>query len=154
ARVVLIDTGLGPGAGGSLMGSLKLANVAPEQVTDVLVTHPHFDHIGGLVDASGASAFPKAKIHMSAPDWAWLKGQSDQAALVKAITPQVDAFAPGARMTPSIVSVPIKGHTPGHEGYRVSSGPARLLDIGDMAHSSIISLAKPGWTMGFDGDAD
>jgi glyoxylase-like metal-dependent hydrolase (beta-lactamase superfamily II) len=74
--------------------------------------------------------------------------------LVKAIAPQVDAFKPGARVTPSIVSVPIEGHTPGHEGYRVTSGSAHLLDIGDAAHSSILSLAKPDWTNGFDGKPD
>lgn len=153
-KVVLIDTGLGPGVGGSLMSSLKLADVTPAQVTDVLITHPHFDHVGGLVTAGGQSAFPNAKIRLSKPDWEWLKGQADQAALVKAITPQVDAFEPGARMTPSIVSVPMQGHTPGHEGYRITSGSAHLLDIGDTAHSSIISLAQPGWTMGFDGDSD
>lgn len=154
AQVVLIDTGLGPGAGGVLMDSLKLAGVTADQVTDVLITHPHFDHIGGLVGKDGQPAFPHAKIHLSAPDWKWLQGQAEQAALVKTITPQVDAFEPGARMTPSIVSVPMQGHTPGHEGYRVTSGAAHLLDIGDTAHSAIISLARPDWTNGFDGDAD
>jgi glyoxylase-like metal-dependent hydrolase (beta-lactamase superfamily II) len=154
ARVVLIDTGLGPVTGSVLMSSLKLAHVTPGQVTDVLVTHAHFDHVGGLVTADGRSAFPNAKIRISSPDWEWLKGQADQAALVKAVSPQVDAFEPGARVTPSIVSVPIKGHTPGHVGYEVSSGSARLLDIGDTAHSAILSLARPGWTNGFDGDAE
>jgi glyoxylase-like metal-dependent hydrolase (beta-lactamase superfamily II) len=154
AHVVLIDTGLGPATGGVLMSSLRLADVTPAQVTDILITHPHFDHIGGLATAGGQSAFPNAKIHLSLPDWAWLKGQADQAALVKAISPQVDAFEPGARVTPSIVSVSIKGHTPGHVGYRVTSGAAHLLDIGDTAHSSIISLARPDWTNGFDGDAE
>ncbi len=37
--------------------------------------------------------------------------------------------------------------------HEIKSGKARLLDIGDTAHSSIISLMKPDWTMGFDGDA-
>lgn len=64
----------------------------------------------------------------------------------------VEAFEPGAAVTPSITSVSIKGHTAGHVGYRIVSGSDRLLDIGDAAHSSIVSLAKPDWTMGFDAD--
>jgi len=153
SRVVLIDTGLGPKAGGALIASLKLAGVTPVQVTDVLITHPHGDHIGGLLDASGQPAFPKAKVRMSSADWAWLQSQSGMADLTKAIAPQVAAFEPGATVTPSITAVAIKGHTPGHVGYQIVSGKDRLLDIGDTAHSSIISLAKPDWTMGFDGDA-
>jgi glyoxylase-like metal-dependent hydrolase (beta-lactamase superfamily II) len=152
-RVVLIDTGLGSKAGGALIASLKLAGVTPDQVTDVLITHPHGDHIGGLLDASGQPAFPKAKVRMSSADWAYLQGQSGMADMTKAIAPQVAAFEPGATVTPSITAVAIKGHTPGHVGYQIVSGKDRLLDIGDTAHSSIISLAKPDWTMGFDGDA-
>lgn len=153
SRIVVIDTGLGPKAGGVLIASLKLAGIAPDQVTDVLITHPHGDHIGGLLDASGQPAFPKAKVRMSSADWAYLQSQSGMADLVKAIAPQVSAFEPGAQVTPSITAVAIPGHTPGHVGYQIVSGKAHLLDIGDTAHSSIISLAKPHWTMGFDGDA-
>lgn len=152
-RVVLIDTGFGPKMGGALMASLKLAGVTPDQITDVLVTHPHGDHIGGLLDASGQPAFPKAKVRMSSADWTYLQSQTGMADMTKAIAPQVVAFEPGAQVTPSITAVAIKGHTPGHVGYQIASGKARLLDIGDTAHSSIISLAKPDWTMGFDGDA-
>ena len=153
ARVVLIDTGLGPKAGGVLITSLKQAGLTPDQITDVLITHPHGDHIGGLLDASGQPAFPKAKVRMSSADWTYLQSQPGMADMTKAIAPQVVAFEPGAQVTPSITAVAIKGHTPGHVGYQIASGKAHLLDIGDTAHSSIVSLAKPDWTMGFDGDA-
>lgn len=152
-HVVLIDTGLGAKAGGVLLNSLRLAGVSPADVTDVLITHPHPDHIGGLLTADGLSAFAKAKIRFSGADWTWLQGQADMAALVKTIGPQVETFQPGERMTPSITSVSIKGHTPGHVGYQIGSGSNRLLDIGDAAHSYIISLSKPDWTFGFDSDA-
>jgi glyoxylase-like metal-dependent hydrolase (beta-lactamase superfamily II) len=152
-RIALIDTGLGPKAGGALVASLKLAGVNPDQITDVLITHPHGDHLGGLLDASGQPAFPKAKVRMSSADWAYLQAQTGMADMTKAIAPQVVTFEPGANVTPSITAVAIPGHTPGHVGYQIVSGKDRLLDIGDTAHSSIISLAKPDWTMGFDGDA-
>src|SRR6185369_9100060 len=113
----------------------------------------HPDHIGGLV-IKGALAFPNATIRMTAAEWTWLQGMTDQADLVKLITPKVATFAPGAEVVPGITSVEIKGHTPGHSGYEITSGKDHLLDIGDAAHSSIISLAKPAWHMGFDSDQD
>ena len=151
-HIVLIDTGNGAKAGGVLQDSLAKTGIAADVVTDVLITHAHPDHIGGLVTADGALAFPHATIRMSAPEWASLQSQTDNAALVKVIAPQVKTFALGAAVLPGIRSVDIKGHTPGHSGYEISSGKARLLDIGDTAHSSIVSLTEPDWTMGFDGD--
>lgn len=152
AHVVLVDTGLGPKENGALILSLKLAGVAPTDVTDVLITHPHPDHIGGLLTADGQSAFPKAKIRFSIPDWQNLAQSAGQAVLVRAITSQVETFAPGTSVTPSITSVSLPGHSPGHVGYRISSAGASLLDVGDVVHSSVISLAHPEWMMGFDQD--
>ena len=152
AHLVLIDTGLGPKVGGVLLDSLKLADATAAQVTDVLITHPHPDHIGGLLTKAGESAFPHAKIWFSSVDWAALQTQSGMAEFIKVIGPQVEPFDAGAKVTPSITSVPLKGHTPGHVGYEVVSGGSRLLDIGDAAHSAILSLQKPEWTMGFDSE--
>jgi len=150
-HVVLIDTGLGPAAHGVLAASLALAHVAPSEVTDVLITHSHFDHVGGLLTATGGSAFPKAVIRMASKEWAYLQS-GDNKALVAAIAPQVKTFEPGEAILPGITPIAIEGHTPGHVGYEIVSRGHHLLDIGDAAHSSIISLAKPDWEMGFDGD--
>jgi glyoxylase-like metal-dependent hydrolase (beta-lactamase superfamily II) len=148
-QVILIDTGVG----GALQGSLKLAHVKPETVTDILITHAHGDHVGGLVK-NGQLAFLNAKIRMSAAEWPWLQGQEKMADLVKVIADHVETFEPGAEVVPGITAIEIKGHTPGHVGYEIVSGNSRLLDFGDTAHSSIISLAKPTWHIGFDNDED
>ncbi len=146
-HVVLIDTGVG----GALQQSLALAGVKPEAITDILITHAHGDHVGGIAPG-GTLAFPNATVHMSAAEWTSVQGDAEQAALVKAIGAHIKTFAPGAEVVPGITSVSIKGHTPGHVGYEIRSGKDRLLDIGDTAHSSIVSLAKPQWLMGYDGD--
>lgn len=156
-RVVLIDAGAGGqmGTEGKLIASLRAAGVEPGQVTDVLISHAHGDHVGGLVGADGGLTFPNAVIRMSEPEWAFARAGAAEAgagALLAAITPRVESFAPGAQVTPSIKAVPLAGHTPGHSGYEIVSGGDRLLYIGDAMHSSIISVQRPEWRNGWDSD--
>jgi glyoxylase-like metal-dependent hydrolase (beta-lactamase superfamily II) len=150
--VILIDAGLGPTVPGALAGSLSLAGIAPEQVTAVLITHVHSDHVGGLITEKGRPAFKNAVIKISKPDWHWLQTQPAMAALSGAIASQVKTFEPGDDVAAGIKSVRIPGHTPGHVGYMISSQGQTLLDVGDTVHSSIVSLAKPDWAMGYDTD--
>ena len=151
-HVVLLDTGLGPKAHGVLLQSLKKAGLSAGDITDVLITHVHGDHVGGLATAAGTQAFPKAKVRMASAEWTFMQGQSDNAALVKTISAQVQTFEPGTMVVPGITAIAIKGHTPGHMGYEIVDGSDRTLDIGDAAHSSIVSLVRPDWAMGFDTD--
>jgi glyoxylase-like metal-dependent hydrolase (beta-lactamase superfamily II) len=120
--------------------------------------------VGGLVNAQGALAFPNATIHLSKPEWAYLSGMkpdaaksvgiAQYAALIAAIKPKIDAFAPGSELVPGLVkAVEITGHTPGHSGYSITSGESSLLYVGDSMHHSVVSVRKPDWTCGFDGDA-
>ena len=165
-RVMLFDTGAGSNFGptaGRLPQSLQEAGVDAQSVTDIFISHVHGDHVGGIVNPEGAPAFPNAKIHISKPEWKFFSAlKAEQAAkmgvqnfdaLLAAMKPKVDAFTPGAELVPGLVkAVEIKGHTPGHSGYQITSGADSLLYIGDAMHSSIISVQKPDWPMSFDGD--
>jgi glyoxylase-like metal-dependent hydrolase (beta-lactamase superfamily II) len=146
-QLVLIDTGVG----GALQASLQQAGYKPDAVTDVLITHGHPDHVGGLLKGTDL-AFPNAKIRLSAVEWKSMQGNAKLADLVKAVSAHVETFKAGDRVVPGIKSVALRGHTGGHVGYRIISQKKKLFDIGDTAHSSIISLAKPGWDIAFDGD--
>jgi len=158
--VMLFDTGVGSKGGengGRLPASMAAAGVDPASVTDIFISHTHGDHVGGLLKADGALAFPNARVHMSAPEWAWLQDQAKQsetaAALVKAIAPKVASFAPGAEILPGLVkAVEIRGHTPGHSGYRITSGDSSLLYAGDAMHHYVVSVREPDWPIQFDGD--
>lgn len=153
-RTVLIDTGAGGqmGTEGKLQASLRTAGVAPAQVTDILISHAHGDHVGGLV-ANGALVFPNAAIRMSIPEWTAMQSDAELADLVRVITPKVQAFAPGSVVAPNITAVSLDGHTPGHSGYEIAQGGGRLLYIGDALHSSILSVQRPDWRNNWDADS-
>ena len=156
-RVVLIDIGAGGrmDTEGRLMASLRAAGVEPGQVTDVLISHAHGDHIGGLVGADGALSFPNATIRMTEAEWTFARSGealSEAGPLLAAITPKVETFRPGAQVTPSIKAVALAGHTSGHTGYEIVSGADRLLYIGDAMHSSVISVQGPELVNGWDSD--
>jgi len=165
-KVLLFDTGaannFGPG-NGMLPASLAEAGIDPASVTDIFISHVHGDHVGGLVDAQGALAFPNAAIHIQKAEWKFLTtmkpdlakmlglGTRDQ--LVAAMKPKVDAFAPGAELVKGVVkAVDVKGHTPGHSAYRITSGADSILYVGDSMHHSVISVEKADWPMAFDAD--
>ena len=154
-KVVLIDTGAGGamGTANKLPASLAAAGVQPAQVTDILISHGHGDHMGGLV-ANGALVYPNAAIRMSAAEWTAVQADPELAALIPVITPKVQTFEPGEQVTPSITAVALQGHTPGHTGYEIVSGDDRLLYFGDALHSSVISVERPDFVNGWDKDSD
>ncbi len=155
-KVLLFDTGAGKLFGpsvGHVSAAFTEAGIDPATVTDIFISHSHGDHVGGLTNDTGALAYPNATIHISAPEWKHMSTDEQYKTLVALIKPKVDAFAPGAELIPGVVkAVEIKGHTPGHSGYKISSGQESLLYVGDSMHHSVISVQKPDWTIAFDGD--
>src|SRR5262245_6641134 len=74
SKLVLIDTGYGPGLGptvGLLPQSLAAAGIDPKTVDIVLISHQHGDHINGLKNPDGSLAFPNAEIKVPSVDWTY-----------------------------------------------------------------------------------
>lgn len=151
-RLTLIDAGYGSKGRSVLKNSLGLVHVSPLEITDVLITHAHPDHVGGLIDSAGKSVFSRATIHLSAREWRFMQRQPETRDIAAAVRAQVRTFVPGKMIVPGIGSKSLYGHTPGHVMYEIVSGADRLLDIGDAAHSSVVSLARPDWAIAWDSD--
>jgi glyoxylase-like metal-dependent hydrolase (beta-lactamase superfamily II) len=171
ARLVLIDTGggalLGPTLG-KLLTNLRAAGYQPEQVDDVLLTHLHPDHVGGLM-ANGAMAFPNATIHADKRDSDYWLSQAnlDKApadakgyfqGAIASLEPYVAAgkyqpFEHDGEVVPGVRSIASYGHTVGHTSYLIESEGQQLIVVGDLIHVASVQLNHPEVTIAFDSNA-
>lgn len=167
---VLVDTGsgdmFGHGFGGKLLESLALAGVRPDQITDILLTHMHDDHMGGLVH-DGQIVFPNATVHVSKIDLDFFLDRKNAAKAhydisyfdqaEKAITPYLDAgkvqtFETHTEVLPGVLASVHPGHTPGSAFYTLQSQGQSIMFVGDLVHMLAVQLPDPGVTIVYDVD--
>lgn len=163
--VTLVDTGSGELDGpecGKAEHALSRAGFTREQVSHVLLTHIHSDHIGGLFDGDSAR-YPNAVVHVPRGDLAfyaddpagvpeWKRGSVANLGRLRWLYDgRVRSFDPGA-VLPGIEAIALQGHTPGHSGFLLRDGNATLLMWGDVVHVEDLQLADPA--VGFTYDVD
>lgn len=171
SKLVLVDTGaaglFGPTLG-KLLANLKAAGYQPEQIDDVLITHLHTDHVGGLT-AGEQRAFPNAVVHMAKPEADfWLNADNMKKApadaqpmfqhAMSATAPYTSAnklktFEGDTELVPGIKALTTFGHTPGHTVYAVESKGQKLVLWGDLMHVAAVQFAEPSVTILFDSDS-
>jgi glyoxylase-like metal-dependent hydrolase (beta-lactamase superfamily II) len=160
-RVVIIDAGAGRidnGVyhGGQFLESLAALGVAPEDVTDVVFTHLHFDHVGWATQR-GTVVFPRATFRCHVADWDhFVAGPNPEAGSVRKLTPladRLDPFADDAPIAPGITVRHAPGHTPGSAVVVVADGTERALLLGDVVHCPV-ELMEDDWEAVVDVDPD
>ncbi len=169
-ETVIIDTGLGrnfAGYGPELsvqVGKLGLAlahaNLSTPDISIVILTHLHQDHVRGAL-WSGALTFPHAKHIVHTTEVAfWRNGlerpeNADHAAVVASALAlfdrQLRAVPYECEVVPGIRTIAASGHTPGHMGILVHSDGHQLLCVGDMFYDSL-QLRRPDWWTRYDLD--
>ena len=165
-KTILIDAGIGQAGKSQLMENLKKIGITPEQIDSILLTHMHFDHVGGLI-WNDQPAFPKAEILVSAQEKDfWFSDEAmksnpekkDNFELArKAINLYGDnarIFVYGDEVAPGLTAMDASGHTPGHTAFMLDSAGSSMLFWGDTMHGAALQFADPRICPDFDMDKE
>ncbi|AHE54266.1 MBL fold metallo-hydrolase [Sphingomonas sanxanigenens] len=173
-QTILVDAGLGgqfPGfpRAGQFPHRLEAAGIDLGSVTDVVITHMHMDHVGGLlVDAVKSRLRPDLRVHVCATEvdfWATpdfshtampspvppvLRKTAQQ--FVEAYRDRIQTFEQDFDVAPGVTVSRTGGHTPGHSVVRLASGGERLTFAGDAIFP--VGFDHPDWFNGFEHDPE
>ena len=173
-QVILVDAGLGgqfPGfpRAGQFPKRLEAAGIPLSSVTDIVITHMHMDHIGGLlVDEVKRKLRADVRIHVAAievdfwtsPDFTYTDMPAPVPDVLRATAQQFMAlykdnlhtFDDEQAVAPGVVAKLTGGHTPGHSVVYVNSGGERLTFAGDALFP--VAFEHPDWHNGFEHDPE
>ena len=170
-RVILFDVGSGPDfmpSAGKLQEAFDAIGLSTDEVTHVVFTHGHPDHLWGLLDDFGDPLFYDADYMMGAGELDyWMAddtvhtiGEERQSMAVGAkrrleiIADQITTFEDGAEILPGILAHATQGHTPGHMSFELRSGSDSVMVLGDAIGNHHVGFEKPGWVSGSDQDGE
>ncbi|MFP4527143.1 MAG: MBL fold metallo-hydrolase [Candidatus Kapaibacterium sp.] len=171
-RIMLVDTGNGNKMSdkfasiykinkekSSIESALRPFGVAPEDVTDVLLTHLHFDHAGGATvirNSEAVPTFPNAKYYVQKDQLRWAESptEKDRASYIEQDfrplieSGRLETIDGEGELFPGISVVPVFGHTKAMQVVKIDDGDNRLLYCADVCPTSA-HLHIP-FVMGYD----
>jgi glyoxylase-like metal-dependent hydrolase (beta-lactamase superfamily II) len=143
----------------SLDRDLVRAGCTREEITDVVLTHLHFDHTGGTTRIEGGErvlSFPRATYHLQRRNWKWAHHPSDKDAGsfraenfdLLATSGRLHLLEGQVELLPGIELFVSEGHTVGLQLVRVSDGDQTLVFCGDLIPT--VSHLRSSWVMAYD----
>ena len=159
-RTTLVDLGLGPKKylgidGGRFVESLAALGVVPGDVTDVVFTHLHFDHVGWAASDEGKAVFPNATYRCHPADWEhfMVEHPGRETELLQPVADRFEMWSGDGRLMPGLDTLSAPGHTPGSTVLVISSGASRAMLLGDVVHCPV-ELIDDEWAGMWDVDPE
>lgn len=174
-RVILIDTGIGDyhpdkfnsmfdiqGEQNPLSNALETIGIYPADVTDIIISHLHFDHVGGLgieVGAQQTPIFPHATLHLHKDHFAYAQSPTDRdrgSFHLETFMPLIEHYrdnnliewlegSQGAIFKDNSLHFKTsKGHTP----FMIHPYDDKFIYMADIVPTS--NHIKDAWVMGYD----
>ncbi|MAU53494.1 MAG: MBL fold metallo-hydrolase [Roseovarius sp.] len=170
-RKVLFDAGSGAGfmpSAGKLAEALDAVGVGAAEITHVIFTHAHPDHLWGVLDEFDDPVFANASYMIGQAEWNYWTdpatvesiGEARAAFAVGAarrlaeIEDRLEFITGGQEVLPGILAHDSTGHTPGHMAFEIRQGSEAVMVVGDAIGNGHLALARPDWPSGADQDPE
>jgi glyoxylase-like metal-dependent hydrolase (beta-lactamase superfamily II) len=169
-KMIMVDSGSGVGQwqanATNLPANMKAAGIDKSQISTILVSHFHPDHVWGLMEkGTNAAVFPNAELIVNGAEYKWWTDPS-----------RLDKLAPGrkaagkriadvfptwnnwkqvednAEVAPGVRLLAAYGHTPGHSAFLVTSGKEQLMVSNDTMYVPALLAPHPDWEGVYDQD--
>ncbi len=164
---ILFDTGLGDfgsETNGFMLRNLKKAGYEPSDITHIIISHFHPDHINGLRLKDGMEVFPDAEILVPQKEWDfWIEANPAETEpeaqaqhrmnakrVFMPIATKVKKFGDFEEILPGIISLEAPGHTLGHCAFKLSSLGEELLILSDITNHPALFVKHPEWGLSVD----
>ena len=171
-RVILIDNGVGDKydkkfadiyaidqESADLHGSLREAGFSAEDVTDVVLTHLHFDHCGGTTRRGEEGlelTFPNARHYVQRSHWEWARNPNKREA-ASFLAENLDPLAESGRLQlvdgpeslfPGIEVITVDGHTEAQQLVKITDAERTLVYAADLLPTT--AHLRDTWIMAYD----
>jgi len=136
--------------------ALRRAGFDPADVTDVLLTHLHFDHAGGTTRADGSLVFPRARHYVQRVQWEWAQRPSmkDRGSYrpedFRVLAGQVTLLEGRGDLAPGIEVLPVDGHTPAMQLPLIRGDGKAVFYCADLVPTA--AHARAPWIMAYDNE--
>jgi len=161
-ETILVDTGMGPNLPGTLIDQLHRNGLSNDQITIVINTHLHPDHVGWNItwkNSKPYQTFPKARYYLPKVDWEHFNQERNYGRfqyINDSIKPleqlgNLHLVEGKEAITKEISLIPTPGHTPGHMSISILSNNQQGIILGDVTHFPFQGQ-ETAWEILFDMD--
>ena len=164
---ILIDAGAGTLFGpvaGNLSKALAEIGVINDDISNIIATHLHPDHIGGMISETGEQVFKNAALTLTQDEYSfWNKEENFKSnpedqnlplSVLAAYSENLNLTSGNADLGLGLSAIDLPGHTAGHIGIMISSGNDQMAIVGDIIHAQYLQINSPEIGVVFDQDVD